>query len=218
MQAEAGQSLELILMRKELERAAGSGLFFWGIGTSLGAKLIELLRRVANPKVLFSVMKAKPKPEDASPEGIFLWTSYVDLFGGKHRLPEHVVVLSRANTKLGPKTHHYALACQSEVRLDLRQGGSIHLRHFRNLGSNAPRIGSSQVTAIIEHAPASGDGPLYAVDLVADLAEPYFVRLGDPVLLPRTEREFLDKAIAETTNEGGWRDLVHRLRQRVGLA
>src|SRR5438132_11784955 len=101
MQAEAGQPLDMILRRKEVERAAGGGLFFWGIGTSVGGKMLQMLEHVSQPKVLFSVMKAKPKPEDVSPEGIFLWTSYLDPLGVKQWLPEHVVVLSRAHTKRG---------------------------------------------------------------------------------------------------------------------
>ena len=218
MQAEAGQPLELILRRKEAERAAGAGLFFWGIGTSVAGKVLEMLERVPRPKVLFSVMKATPKPQDVSPEAIFLWTSYVDLFGKKHGLPDHAIVLSRAYTKRGFKTHHYALVCRSEARLGLRQERSLQIGHFRNLGSRTPRIGSSQVTAIIEHVPAPGEGPLYGVNLVADLAEPYFVRLCDPVLLPKTEKESLDAAIVDSTDAFDWWDLVHGLRQRVGLA
>jgi hypothetical protein len=217
MQAEAGQSLELILMRKELERVAGHGLFFWGIGTSLGAKLLELLRRVANPKVLFSVMKAKPKRQDVSPDAIVLWTSYVDSFGRTQRLPEHALVLSRASTKSGPKTHHYALVCRSEAGLDLRSEGGIKLGHFRNLDSETPRIGSSQVTAIIEHLQMPTDGPDYSVDLVADLTAPYFVRLGDPVLLPWPEKVFLDGMVARVTDAVAWTDLVRRLKRRVSV-
>ena len=34
MQAEAGQGLELILRRKERERVAGDGRFFWGVGNA----------------------------------------------------------------------------------------------------------------------------------------------------------------------------------------
>jgi hypothetical protein len=218
MQAEAGQPLELILRRKEAERTAGAGQFFWGIGTSVAGKVLEMLERVPQPKVMFSAMKATPKPEDVSPAAIFLWTSYVDLFGRKHELPDHAIVLSRAYTKRGFKTHHYALVCRSEARLCRRPERSLQIGHFRNLGSRTPRIGSSQVTAVIEHLPASGEGPLYGVDLVADLAEPYFVRLCDPVLLPRTAKESLDAAIADCTESLDWWGLVRGLRRRVGLA
>ena len=36
MQAEAGQGLAAIVARKEAERAAVDGIFWWGIGNSLG--------------------------------------------------------------------------------------------------------------------------------------------------------------------------------------
>jgi len=218
MQAEAGQPLDLILRRKEVERTAGGGQFFWGIGTSVARKVFDMLGRVLQPKVLFSVMKAKPKQEDVSPKGIFLWTSYVDLFGRRQHMPEHAVVLSRAYTRRGPKTHHYALVCRSDVPLDLRAEGSIKLGHFRNLGSDTPRVGSSQVTAIIEHVKTPTGGPDYLVDLVADLAEPYFVRLGEPVLLQWTEKDFLDGFFSRVSDAAEWMDVVRRLKRGVGSA
>jgi len=216
MQAEAGQPLDMILRRKEVERAAGGGLFFWGIGTSVAGKLLQMLGHVLQPKVLFSVMKARPRLDDASPKAVFLWTSYVDLFGARHQLPEHAVVLSRAYTKSGPKTHHYALVCRSDVRLDVRTKGTIKLGHFRNLGSDSPRIGSSQVTAIIEHLPTPAEGPTYDVDLMADLADPYFVRLDDPVLLPRTQKDHFEGLISRITDAAEWVDVVRHLKRSVG--
>ena len=36
---EAGQSLNGIIARKDAERALGNGLFYWGIGSSLGTRL-----------------------------------------------------------------------------------------------------------------------------------------------------------------------------------
>jgi len=39
-----GLSLDLILQRKEMERVAGGGLFFWGVGTSLARKFVDLLK------------------------------------------------------------------------------------------------------------------------------------------------------------------------------
>jgi len=213
MQAEAGQSLQLILLRKELERIAGQGLFFWGIGTSVARKVLELLQLVTVPRVLFSVMKAKPKPRDVSPEAVFLWTAYVDLSGVKRVLPEHALVLSRAATDGGFKTRHYALACYSDRGLRLQPSGEIRLGHFRNLGSSSPRIGSSQVTAVIEHVPGSVDGPLYGVDLVADLADPFFVQLADPVLLSRADRRLLDSVVPQLKRADEWTDLVRSLRQ-----
>jgi hypothetical protein len=41
---EAGQPISVILARKEAERQAGSGVFFWGHSTSLGSDVYEALR------------------------------------------------------------------------------------------------------------------------------------------------------------------------------
>jgi len=211
MQAEAGQALERIVARKEAERAAGGGVFFWGVGSSLGARVSELLKREQRPKVLFSIMKSQPKSADRSPRDVFMWTSFLDLAGRKWRMPPHVIVLSRAYTPKGPKTRHYALVCHSERELQLRADGFIELGAFRNLGSATNRVGSSQVTAIVEHASEKSRGPWYAIDLVAELVEPYFVRLVDPVLVPPRDRELMNQTRPDS--QIGWLTLVERIRK-----
>jgi hypothetical protein len=218
MQAEAGQSLEVIVSRKELERAAGLGRFFWGVGTSLGPRLFELLRDVPRPMVLFSVMRAKPKRQDVRPDTVVLWTSYNDALGRRRRLPEHALVLSRGSTARGPKERHYALVCHSRSPLDLTEVAQIRLGHFRNWGSTSSRIGSSQVTAIVEHRAARDPGPLYGVELVAELADPYFVRLDDPVVVPTTERKLLEEGAWKDPDPAGWTNLVRYVRRRIGLS
>lgn len=215
MQAEAGQSLETILRRKEIERAAGAGDFLWGVGNSVGVKLSQMLSRVPQPKVLFSVMKAKPKLEDSSPSEVVCWTSYVDLWGNKRELPPHALVLSRAVTKRGAKTHHYALVCRSERSLELHTRANLELGHFRNLGSSTPRIGASQVTAIIEHVAHSSEGPEYGVDLVADLVFPYFVRLVEPVPVPNRARQALNEIVNRPISILQWFEFLSELRVMV---
>lgn len=42
MQAEAGQSLDAIVRRKELEREANGGLFLWGVGNLI--RILESAR------------------------------------------------------------------------------------------------------------------------------------------------------------------------------
>jgi|SRR5580693_804078 hypothetical protein len=78
MQAEAGQPLAHILRRKDLERSAGDGVFFWGIGNSLGTRILDLLGASGCPVVVFSTMRSKPKSEDASPDSVLRWTGYLD--------------------------------------------------------------------------------------------------------------------------------------------
>jgi hypothetical protein len=61
MQAEAGQELAAIMARKELERLAGDGLFFWGIGNAPSRAVGQLARVGHEIDVVFSVMKSRPK-------------------------------------------------------------------------------------------------------------------------------------------------------------
>ena len=44
MQVEAGQALESIIARKEIERRAGGGLFFWGVGNAPSTAINALAR------------------------------------------------------------------------------------------------------------------------------------------------------------------------------
>lgn len=198
MHAESGQALDLIIERKEAERHAGRGVFFWGVGSPLGNKVTSLLRRVERPQVLFSVMRSWPKHIDAAPAEVLLWTKFVDDCGVVRALPEHVVVVSRGSREGKSKLTHYALVCQSSQTLQLRPCGGLNLSAFRNLGSSNPRVGNSQVTAILERQP-SIEFNKYQVDMVASLVQPYFVRLAGPVPLSIGERASLDVA-SHTTN------------------
>ncbi len=71
---EAGQPIDEILDRKEQERAANSGMFFWGIGNSIGPSLRELLRCTPSPEVLFSPTRSTPRREDVAPPAVVAWT------------------------------------------------------------------------------------------------------------------------------------------------
>jgi hypothetical protein len=47
---EAGEPIEQILERKEAERIATGGVFFWGIGNAVGRSISELVRRTDEPE------------------------------------------------------------------------------------------------------------------------------------------------------------------------
>lgn len=212
MQAEAGQPLEHIITRKESERAHGDGLFFWGVGNPLGQRVEALVDRVGRPKVAFSVMRSRPKVEDANPAGVLVWTAYINRAGEEKTLPSHVLLLSRAGTAGGEKTRHYAIVCRSDEPLALRPRGVIFIQRFRNLGSDTPNVGPSQVTAILEHHGAGREGTCYSVDMLAEMAEPYFVRLTRPRLLSATERETVETATAGPVPRKTWMELVATMR------
>lgn len=215
MQADAGQSLDTILQRKELERLIGNGVFFWGVGNALGSRVTTLRQRVTTPQVLFSIMRSKPKRQDVEPTALLLWTAYIDGDGNVHPLPRHALILSRATTATGDKLRYYALVCHSDASLTLRSLATLDFAHFRNLGSSNPNIGFSQVTANIEHLECERSGPYYSVGLQAALVPPYFISLTNPCLLSNEDRSAVDSILAATPSQGAWATFVSDLRDRL---
>lgn len=215
MQTEAGQSLDSIIRRKELERAIGGGSFYWGVGNSLGASMAELTRRTATPEVLFSVMRAQPQKEDVLPASLVLWTQYIDERGASRPLPLHALVLSRGDTVNGPKLRHYALVCHSDMPLAPSSFGSIDFAHLRNLGGTRGKLGYSQVTAVIEHARSDEVGPSYPITLRAALQPPYCIKLSAPKNLSNEDREAFNAVNALNPSDHVWREFVEDMRKRL---
>lgn len=213
MQAEAGQQLDRIIERKEAERQTGQGVFLWGIGNPLGGKVAALGKRTRHPQVLFSVMKSKPKRVDADPSQVLLWTYMVDRRGKVEPLPDHAIVVSRGTDAGRKKVAHYALVCFSSDPLALRPRGAFDLSRFRNLGSSNPRVGASQVTAVLERHSFSAMAVPYRIDMAAELVEPYFVRLAGAVPLIPDERSMLDEAgNAHGGDAARWLSFARHLR------
>lgn len=176
---EAGEGIAAILARKEAERLAGHGIFLWGVGSSIGPALAELLRRVRRPEVLFSPIKGRPRPADVAPAHVVRWTAAYGLHGESFELPRRAMVTSRWNPAR-PAGAHYALVCCSPAPLEFITGGStLSLSALRNLRSGAP-LGGSQVTAVVRRYDGPHAAGEYPVAFRAALVAPYFVRLVDP--------------------------------------
>ncbi|WP_369510462.1 hypothetical protein, partial [Escherichia coli] len=80
-----------------------------------------------------------------------------------------------------------------------------------NAGEQGRPVGASQVTALLRQvAGQRSDGP-YAVNMEAELAGGYWVRLTSPVPLARRAMSALDRA--EDMGVEAWRDLARRLRE-----
>lgn len=177
---EAGEPIDRILERKENERLANGGLFYWGIGNSVAPGIAELLRRCSRPEVLFSPIKSRPRQLDVTPPSVVMWTRAEGLSGETFDLPQTVRVTSRSSHR-APVAAHYALVCRSEQPLEMSDLGRLPFRGVRNLVSGRA-MGSSQVTAVVslvdEHLAA---GLEYTVAFRTSLAPPYFVRLRCPV-------------------------------------
>ena len=210
MQTEAGQGLKAIFARKEAERAAGGGIFLWGVGNAPGATTGRLVRAGVNPPVVFSVMKSRPKPADVGPASVIAWRSYVTVDGREISLPAHALVTSRGLIGTALPSRHYALFCHSHAPLALGDFGGFDPGGFRNLGGTGAPVGASQVTALLRRSgPVTGES--YRVNLAATLIGDLWVRLGDPVVLSSDKLEALHAFDADASI-GQWLDLVASMR------
>jgi hypothetical protein len=205
MQAEAGEGLSRILKRKDLERRAGGGLFFWGVGNAPARAIPALVRAAANVDVLFSVMKSRPKAHDVTPSRVLAWQSFVDADGVVRPIPDHVLVTSRA----GSRDFHYALVCRSCGPLHVADEGPFDPTAFRNYGAGGA-VGASQVTALLERCAPDRNSD-YRVAMRAQLTGGFWVKLVDGVELSGTARKMLDE---EPADEAAWLDLVHHIRSQ----
>jgi hypothetical protein len=106
MQTEAGQTLESIVHRKEIERQVGNGHFLWGVGNP-PAQIARVLARAKVPvRAVFSIMKSPPKSVDVAPSRTVAWRRYIDAEGVERPLPPHTLLTSRGNTATGEKRVH----------------------------------------------------------------------------------------------------------------
>jgi hypothetical protein len=204
MQTESGTTLLAILALKEVERLAGNGVFWWGVGNSLGDSLRKAAQGAGGTlPVLFSVMLSQPQISDTHPEAINLWTKWEDPEGNVRDLPEHVMEWSRASER----DFHYALVCHSHVPLAIGAHGAFDPKRCRTVGGKVP--GGHQVTALLDgdfyedHSPG-----VYHFGFRATLVAPWQVKLTAPRQLIST-----DKLLFEEWKKS-WKDFVARGRGR----
>ena len=62
----SGQEAPQILRRKELERQAGNGVFWWGVGESKCCSIDHLRKRTTPPKVFFVWQRRHAKQPKAA--------------------------------------------------------------------------------------------------------------------------------------------------------
>jgi hypothetical protein len=215
MGSEAGQSLEDIIRRKELERQCGDGVFAWGIGNSVGPAIryAKSAERVPELETLFTPMKAAPKAADVNPSSILLWLGYHARDGRIEYLPDHMMITSRGHSRLGEeKRGHYALICQSHQSLLEQAGGwAIDPKAARNVVSANPG-GASQGTSVVRYSSVEEHQAAYPVLFRAILTDTAFVRLAIAVALADELFEAY-RAVCASRTRMQWEENLQQLRR-----
>lgn len=181
---ESGEAVESILARKEQERQASGGIFLWGIGNSVAPSVRKLLARLKgrDPYIVFSPMLTPPRVVDVAPTEVVAWQSARGIDAQEWEMPAGTLVTSRGGAAGIGKSRHYALVCQRNEALRVNDSGDrFAIADLTNFASGNP-VGHSQVTAVVHRTGKSSDGP-YVAAVVATLAYPYVVELGDPMVL-----------------------------------
>jgi len=212
IQADAGQSVDRILNRKELERQSGNA-FWWGIGESKADQIKLLLTKDPRPLVLFSLMLSRPHRRDSHPDGVLLWEAY-QTANGEIPLPPHAIVLSRAHDSKGrPKQRYYALVCENPIGILHSGRGTLDTRTLRNFGDSGKTVGSSQVTAVVERTPSHGEGRSYPITASATLIAPYAVQLTAQRKLSEQELQLLHQASLGNMTAKDWIAVAKQIRR-----
>lgn len=196
MHAESGQDIQSIIARKDVERRAGGGLFFWGVGNPPSRAIRGLASKADTIDVVFSIMKTKPKRRDSAPSGILAWRTYFDVNGVETPIPPHVLVTSRMENSTGMKKVHYALMCQSHDELCLSNKRPFDPSAYRNVGDAGRPISPSQVTALAVRICAESPVSDYRINLRARLTGSYWVKLGRPCVISENGFAALNRAAA----------------------
>jgi hypothetical protein len=185
MQVESGFPLPQTLFFKEMERQAGDGVFWWGVGNPVDKNLVREKAEAAGGRltVLFSLMVSRPKREDVDPHHVSLWTQYEDSEGKPQDLPPHVLEFSGGKKQ---ENFHYALVCHSPVPLAL---GPLLFDPGCCKTCRGKDVGGKMVTALLQgdlDDPHHSRG-IYHFGIRATLVEPWFVKLVTPRLLEPKE-------------------------------
>jgi len=206
----SGQEAPQILRRKELERQAGKGIFWWGVGESKCPAIAHLRHREVAPKVLFVWQRQHAKQPSA---GLWLFETYEKGPRKGFSIPDHVL-MARSGNKKGS---YYALVCRSTKPLTETVNVDLDLARYLNLkndGHTGNKPGLNQNTLVLtENSNPLTDSDLYTLAFEAELVEPFCVKLGGKRELSSEEARKLD----DVTNPGRTLDdWAHSLRSLRG--
>jgi hypothetical protein len=127
----ASEPLKHTIVRKEAERIAGAGEFWWGLSSSLGIGVEVMAERNGGTlAVLFSKSK---NTETKQISEVRIWNAWRSVLhpDQQGRIPGHIIVTSGRDPK--KRQTRYALICHSPVKLALGNVGFCDLAQCRRV-------------------------------------------------------------------------------------
>jgi len=213
--SESGESIDRIIMRKEVERIANNGIFTWGVGSSLGDSAEMLKHATEDATVIFTSMLSKPKLIDERPKTLLLWTGGRTRDGESIELPYYSLLTSRGHTETrSNKVKHYALMCRSSNSITHQRKGHLYGGSLVNLKTGNP-VGNSQVTAIVKRNDAIAKHKRrYNIEFVAKLDNPLQVILDKYVEITAHDIRRSIEA-AEANDIDGWKSEIRAMKENT---
>ena len=202
MGEDAAEPLSHIITRKEAERKAGGGEFWWSIGSTIAKELEEVaISNGGSLPVFFSALGLQGG--GGSKQQICVWNGWRSRDGKRRdHIPGHVLITSDYK----PERPHYALVCHSASQVALGNHGYFDPVTCPTLsGKTRDR---RQRTALLTGNAIQPHGP-YPIAMRADLVSPWYVRLSDYSVLDAAELA----RIRQYKAGDDWPRLVNTLRQ-----
>jgi hypothetical protein len=208
----AGETPEQIVLRKEAERNAGSGEFWWAVDAPLGITVeVTAERNGGSLPVLFSNSTSSKEQQ----REVRIWDSWRSLLHPQRhgRIPGHVVVTSRHDP--GRRQTRYALTCRSQAKLTLGAIGYCNLAECRSLksGGRVHALSGAQILRkdeplISRHGPSAES--VYSIAFKATVVGHSYVLLENFKVLSQAELN----SLLEFKPGDDWPALVKKLRSR----
>ena len=211
---DAGETPEHVVIRKEAERLAGSGEFWWGLDAPLGITVeVHAEQNGGSLPALFSKSRSSKMQQR---QQVRIWDTWRSLLHPKQhgRLPDHVVVTS--GHVRGRRQTRYALTCHSDAKLALGDIGFCNLAECHSLksagrvnalrGAQALRKGEP-LTSRHGHASES----VYSIAFKATVVGHSYVMLENFRVLTQAELQ----SLLHFKAGDDWLSLAKMLRRRV---
>ena len=198
MGTEAGEPLEYIMHRKEIERQANGGKFVWGIGNSPGNSIVNFMQDTKKPVAIFTETRPNSKTRSIDEEeSERVWRDKL--------LPRYSFVTSHPERK-----EHYALLCECDEDLRTQCHGKLNSAGVVNYESGI-KPGPSQVTSLVKYAGEKGGYGDYPIRFVASLYGEGWVTLTDYAdISPETIKEV--KRSADDGDIEKWKALINKIK------